>query len=221
MAERSKALDWNSSNILTGVPGFESLSLRQNTKAPLRGFFVLVDRQEFESPGTLQGSTNRQDRRFASPLGSNCDRNAIGAFELTKFFAPSPLHAARWKTHYHLGAELFDVQTRDRILLARRSTARDSNRAWFGNRTVRLRAASLTLLSIHSLATQTLLKQGFRGPLLVRHRFENAFRHLVLRCGRNGTGVCGRIDWTLRRNHLFPRHALHTASITTTKHRGL
>jgi hypothetical protein len=30
MAERSKALDWNSSNILTGVPGFESLSLRQN-----------------------------------------------------------------------------------------------------------------------------------------------------------------------------------------------
>ncbi len=29
MAERSKALDWNSSNIFTGVPGFESLSLRQ------------------------------------------------------------------------------------------------------------------------------------------------------------------------------------------------
>jgi hypothetical protein len=28
MAERSKALDWNSSNIFTGVPGFESLSLR-------------------------------------------------------------------------------------------------------------------------------------------------------------------------------------------------
>lgn len=30
MAERSKALDWNSSNIFTGVPGFESLSLRHN-----------------------------------------------------------------------------------------------------------------------------------------------------------------------------------------------
>src|SRR5690242_13373465 len=29
MAERSKALDWNSSNILTGVRGFESHSLRQ------------------------------------------------------------------------------------------------------------------------------------------------------------------------------------------------
>jgi hypothetical protein len=28
MAERSKALDWNSSNILTGVRGFESHSLR-------------------------------------------------------------------------------------------------------------------------------------------------------------------------------------------------
>jgi hypothetical protein len=39
MAERSKALDWNSSNIFTGVPGFESLSLRHKSKAPhLRGF---------------------------------------------------------------------------------------------------------------------------------------------------------------------------------------
>jgi hypothetical protein len=28
MAERSKALDWNSSNIFTGVRGFESHSLR-------------------------------------------------------------------------------------------------------------------------------------------------------------------------------------------------
>ena len=41
MAERSKALDWNSSNILTGVPGFESLSLRHKSKAPhLRGFVL-------------------------------------------------------------------------------------------------------------------------------------------------------------------------------------
>lgn len=46
MAERSKALDWNSSNILTGVPGFESLSLRQNSKAPLRGFFVFDERTQ-------------------------------------------------------------------------------------------------------------------------------------------------------------------------------
>ena len=29
MAERSKALDWNSSNIFTGVRGFESHPLRQ------------------------------------------------------------------------------------------------------------------------------------------------------------------------------------------------
>ena len=28
MAERSKALDWKSSNIFTGIPGFESLPLR-------------------------------------------------------------------------------------------------------------------------------------------------------------------------------------------------
>ncbi len=34
MAERSKALDWNSSNIFTGVPGFESLSLRHMQKTP-------------------------------------------------------------------------------------------------------------------------------------------------------------------------------------------
>jgi hypothetical protein len=40
MAERSKALDWNSSNILTGVPGFESLSLRQKMKKPPCGAFL-------------------------------------------------------------------------------------------------------------------------------------------------------------------------------------
>ncbi len=40
VAERSKALDWNSSNIFTGVPGFESLPLRQNKNTQLRaGFF--------------------------------------------------------------------------------------------------------------------------------------------------------------------------------------
>jgi hypothetical protein len=32
VAERSKALDWNSSNIFTGVPGFESLPLRHFNK---------------------------------------------------------------------------------------------------------------------------------------------------------------------------------------------
>jgi hypothetical protein len=32
VAERSKALDWNSSNISTGVRGFESHPLRQNLK---------------------------------------------------------------------------------------------------------------------------------------------------------------------------------------------
>ena len=36
MAERSKALDWNSSNIFTGVPGFESLSLRHFSWARVR-----------------------------------------------------------------------------------------------------------------------------------------------------------------------------------------
>jgi hypothetical protein len=32
VAERSKALDWNSSNISTGVRGFESHPLRQKLK---------------------------------------------------------------------------------------------------------------------------------------------------------------------------------------------
>jgi hypothetical protein len=42
MAERSKALDWNSSNILTGVRGFESHSLRQK--------FFLIERAPSRIP---------------------------------------------------------------------------------------------------------------------------------------------------------------------------
>jgi hypothetical protein len=34
VAERSKALDWNSSNIFTGVRGFESHPLRQSSRVP-------------------------------------------------------------------------------------------------------------------------------------------------------------------------------------------
>lgn len=46
MAEWSKALDWNSSNILTGVRGFESHLLRQIPEPSLMlGFFM---RQYFE-----------------------------------------------------------------------------------------------------------------------------------------------------------------------------
>lgn len=37
----------------------------------------------------------------------------------------------------------------------------------------------------------------------------------------NGTGAYGRIDWNLRRNHLFHKHSRSTVPITTTKHRGL
>ena len=36
VAERSKALDWNSSNISTGVRGFESHPLRQLPRRPLQ-----------------------------------------------------------------------------------------------------------------------------------------------------------------------------------------
>ena len=57
MAERSKALDWNSSNIFTGVPGFESLSLRQNMNArPCAGFFIYPLRNCWHGPHVRRGS---------------------------------------------------------------------------------------------------------------------------------------------------------------------
>jgi hypothetical protein len=42
VAEWSKALDWNSSYIFTGVRGFESHPLRQNRKRPARGVFIFA-----------------------------------------------------------------------------------------------------------------------------------------------------------------------------------
>ena len=59
VAEWSKALDWNSSNIFTGVPGFESLPLRQTMKALIEGL-LFGQRQAVRT-----GSTKRQDSRFA------------------------------------------------------------------------------------------------------------------------------------------------------------
>ena len=45
VAERSKALDWNSSNIFTGVRGFESHPLRHKTVVVRAGSFATMSRQ--------------------------------------------------------------------------------------------------------------------------------------------------------------------------------
>ena len=45
MAERSKALDWNSSNIFTGVRGFESHPLRQWFTVIRAGSFATTYRE--------------------------------------------------------------------------------------------------------------------------------------------------------------------------------
>jgi hypothetical protein len=45
VAERSKALDWNSSNIFTGVRGFESHPLRQRSAVIRAGSFATINRE--------------------------------------------------------------------------------------------------------------------------------------------------------------------------------
>jgi hypothetical protein len=45
VAERSKALDWNSSNIFTGVRGFESHPLRQWSTVIRAGSFATTNRE--------------------------------------------------------------------------------------------------------------------------------------------------------------------------------
>jgi hypothetical protein len=59
MAERSKALDWNSSNIFTGVRGFESHSLRQMKRAcPQVPFY-------FGGEGARTSPPRSREQRFA------------------------------------------------------------------------------------------------------------------------------------------------------------
>ena len=59
MAERSKALDWNSSNIFTGVRGFESHPLRQ---------FVVVRAGSFATTSRQ----SRQARKGAAVTATLC-----------------------------------------------------------------------------------------------------------------------------------------------------
>jgi hypothetical protein len=65
MAERSKALDWNSSNIFTGVRGFESHSLRHRLLRNIRRS-VAADRYETKRSGiTPEGRPRRGEARSA------------------------------------------------------------------------------------------------------------------------------------------------------------
>ena len=68
VAERSKALDWNSSNIFTGVRGFESHPLRQ---------FVVVRAGSFATTSRQ----SRQARKGAAVTATSCaeDRPARAA----------------------------------------------------------------------------------------------------------------------------------------------
>src|SRR5262249_30072232 len=58
MAERSKALDWNSSNILTGVRGFESHSLRHLLTSQND---VSIDRGDLETIPSVADSAAGMD----------------------------------------------------------------------------------------------------------------------------------------------------------------
>jgi hypothetical protein len=60
VAERSKALDWNSSNIFTGVRGFESHPLRHFPAVVRAGSFAMMRRQP------------RQARKGAAVTDASC-----------------------------------------------------------------------------------------------------------------------------------------------------
>ena len=69
VAERSKALDWNSSNIFTGVRGFESHPFRHKNVVVRAGSFATTSRQP------------RQARKGAAVTATSCaeDRPARAA----------------------------------------------------------------------------------------------------------------------------------------------
>jgi hypothetical protein len=72
VAERSKALDWNSSNIFTGVRGFESHPLRQGkvpgTAAPAARFMVV--RIGYSATTSREPRQARKGAAAAATLGA-------------------------------------------------------------------------------------------------------------------------------------------------------
>src|SRR6516165_1828143 len=77
VAERSKALDWNSSNISTGVRGFESHPLRQNLKSFICGPFLNSGGARVwtntpgstKAPGAILDDAQRRTRRACGQHG--------------------------------------------------------------------------------------------------------------------------------------------------------
>jgi hypothetical protein len=70
VAERSKALDWNSSNIFTGVRGFESHPLRHTVQSlPTTGLLAMVVRA---GSFAMQRRQSRQARKGAAVTVDSC-----------------------------------------------------------------------------------------------------------------------------------------------------
>ena len=98
VAERSKALDWNSSNILTGVRGFESHPLRHSDRGGPRRF--LRD-DEPPTPSGPEGSSGNGDVGRRSPAGAGClhcghleGSAPMSIYRARAQMAPAPLRRA-------------------------------------------------------------------------------------------------------------------------------
>jgi hypothetical protein len=71
MAERSKALDWNSSNILTGVRGFESHSLRHTYETAHPS--AMVARTGFSATTSRKSRQARKGAAVAAMSGAGAE----------------------------------------------------------------------------------------------------------------------------------------------------
>ena len=83
VAERSKALDWNSSNIFTGVRGFESHPLRHDSVVVRAGSFATTSRQSRQARKgaavTVMSCAEVRPARAASPVPLLVTAGAAGA----------------------------------------------------------------------------------------------------------------------------------------------
>jgi 4-diphosphocytidyl-2C-methyl-D-erythritol kinase len=89
MAERSKALDWNSSNILTGVRGFESHSLRHPRPAALAlsewvylNWLSMVARTGFSATTSRKSRQARKGAAVAAMSGAGAELVRAASSEL-------------------------------------------------------------------------------------------------------------------------------------------
>src|SRR2546423_8815903 len=76
MAERSKALDWNSSNIFTGVRGFESHSLRHVLGLVAVAALSMVARIGFSATTSRESRQGRKAAAAAMMSGAGVSAGA-------------------------------------------------------------------------------------------------------------------------------------------------